>query len=62
MSKKKYQKPAVYVMATVIGLLQGSELGPGATDVRNPDGFNGGGPEAGDAISPDGRHYFSVWD
>ncbi len=50
MSKKKYQKPAVYVMATVIGLLQGSELGPGATDVRNPDG------------SPVIEYDYSIWD
>lgn len=59
---KQYHQPAIYVMATVIELLQGSELGPGATDVGSPDWFNGGGPEAGDAINPDGRHYYSVWD
>ena len=59
---KKYEKPAIYIMATESEVLQGSDLGPNANDPGNPDGLGGDGPGATDAINPDGNHYNSVWD
>lgn len=62
---KKYEKPAIMMMAiTEIYLLQGSNVGPEAGDVNSPNGPNGGGPGANDVGDPDGSRNpsFSVWD
>ena len=58
---KKYEKPAIMMMAIECEVMQVS--GPNAGDVNSPNGPNGGGPGATDVEDPDGRHYnFSVWD
>ena len=57
---KKYEKPAIMMMAIEREVMQVS--GPGAGDANSPNGPNGGGPGATDVEDPDGKHYFSVWE
>lgn len=62
---KKYEKPAIMMMAIECEVMQVS--GPNAGDVdspNGPNGPNGGGPGANDVGDPDGSRNpsFSVWD
>lgn len=60
---KKYEKPAVSMMAIESEVILGSEVGPGANDIGDPNGPQSGGPGATDVENPNGviRSY-SVWD
>lgn len=60
---KKYEKPAIALMAIESEIILGSAVGPGATDVGDPNGPQGGGPGATDVENPNGvKRSYSVWD